>query len=213
MFLPLLFKDGMPCLIVGGGQVASRKVETLAEMSCSITVVAPYITDLIAQAAQRETVRWLEREYVLGDCKGFQLAIAATPRREVNRQVSDEARGLGIPVNVVDDRELSTVIFPAVWREGPLLLAVSTEGVAPFMAVAIRNRLARYAGRMGRWVEIGGRFREVVRNEIKDPAERRKLYKRFLDAGQPSDFGSSPDSTRLSDWLSWLNHIRNVQLP
>jgi len=207
MFYPLLFKDGLPCLIVGGGQVASRKVEILRQLSQSITVVSPYITNAISQAARGGFVRWLEREYIRGDCNGFQLVIAATPHREINRQISNEAKSHGIPVNVVDDPELSTIIFPAVWREGPLLLAVSTEGVAPFMAAEIRNQLARYAAKMGRWVEIGGRFRAVVRSEVQDPRMRQDLYRQFAAAGQPAESNPPPNSRQLNDWLLWLERI------
>jgi uroporphyrin-III C-methyltransferase / precorrin-2 dehydrogenase / sirohydrochlorin ferrochelatase len=210
MYLPLLFKNGLSCLIVGGGQVASRKIEALVQMPCTITIIAPHISDLIAEEVRRGSVRWLEREYILGDCKGFQLVIAATPFRKINRQVSDEARELGIPINVVDDPALSTVIFPAVWRDRSLLVAVSTEGTAPFVAAEIRTRLAGCAQGMGRWVAIGGRFREVVRKEVKNADERKNLYQQFLDAGLPDESDNPPDSNRLNDWLSWLNNIRKL---
>jgi len=210
MFLPLLFKNGLSCLIVGGGQVATRKIEAFVQMPCATTIIAPHISDLIAEEVRRGSVHWLEREYIGGDCKGFQLVIAATPFREINRQVSDEARELGIPINVVDDPALSTVIFPAVWRDRSLLVAVSTEGAAPFMAAEIRTRLAGCTQGMGRWVEIGGRFREVVRKEVKNTDERRNLYQQFLDAGPPDELDNPPESRRLSDWLSWLKSLRKL---
>jgi siroheme synthase-like protein len=211
MYLPLLFKEGLSCLIIGGGQVASRKIETLLEMPCDITIVAPNISDLVAEGVRRGFIRWREREYIRGDCKGFQLVVAATPIREVNRRISEEAGELGIPINVVDDPALSTVIFPAVWRDRPLLVAVSTEGVAPFMAAEIRTRLARCAQGMGRWVEMGGRFREVVREEIKDSGERQMLYRRFLETVPPEQFDSPPDGARLNDWLLWLGGIGKLR--
>lgn len=100
------------------------------------------------------------------------------------------------------------MIFPAVWREKSLVVAVSTEGVAPFMAAEIRNRLAESAREMGRWVEIAGIFREIVRAEIPNADERGKLYRRFLDAGQPSPCENPPENRRLTDWLSWLDGIQ-----
>jgi uroporphyrin-III C-methyltransferase/precorrin-2 dehydrogenase/sirohydrochlorin ferrochelatase len=208
VYLPLLFKEGFSCLIVGGGQVASRKIEVLLEMPCGITIVAPQISDLAAEEVRKGSVGWREREYLRGDCEGFQLVVAATPVHEVNRRVSEEAGALGIPINVVDDPSLSTVIFPAVWRDNPLLLAVSTEGVAPFMAAEIRTLLGRSAQGMGRWVEIGGRFREIVRREIKDADEKQILYRRFLDAGKPEEMQNPPESAQLCDWLLWLDSLR-----
>jgi len=209
MYLPLLFKEGFACLMVGGGQVATRKIKALLDTPCDITIVAPRISDPAAEEVRKGSIRWLEREYIQGDCNGFQLVVAATPIREVNRRVSEEARELGIPVNVVDDATLSTVIFPAVWRDKSLLVAVSTEGVAPFMAAEIRTLIAAHTQGMGRWIEIGGHFREIVRREIKDAGERESLFRRFLDAGQPQEPDNPPNSTRLSDWLQWLDGIRN----
>jgi siroheme synthase-like protein len=207
MYLPLLFKEGLRCLIIGGGKVASRKIEILLDIPCDITIVAPEISDLAAEEVRKGSVRWMERKYVPGDCRGFQLIVAATPIREVNRMVYEEAGELGIPVNVVDDPALSTVIFPAVWRDQSLLVAVSTGGAAPFLAAEIRTRLAGCAQGMGRWTELGGRFREIVRNEVEDIEERKKLYKKFLDAGQPTEFETPPNGTRLKDWLSWLDGL------
>jgi uroporphyrin-III C-methyltransferase / precorrin-2 dehydrogenase / sirohydrochlorin ferrochelatase len=207
MYLPLLFKDGFCCLIVGGGNVAARKIEVLEELPCGITVVAPLIAESIELKVRAGSVRWVEREYVSGDCNGFQLVIAATPVREINRNISDEAKGLGIPVNVVDDPALSTVIFPAVWRDKSLVVAVSTEGIAPFMASKIRTRLAASMESMGNWVEIAGRFRAVVRKEIQDADEREKYYRLFPDSGPPGGFDSPSSGAQLSDWLSWLDRI------
>jgi siroheme synthase-like protein len=207
MYFPLLFKDAFSSLIVGGGQVATRKVDTLLQIRCGITIIAPQISELIDRNIQARSIHWIQREYAMGDCKGFQLVIAATPVREINRRVSEEARELGIPVNVVDDPALSTFIFPAIWRHKSLLLAVSTEGVAPFLAAEIRNRLAGSAQGMGSWVEIAGKFREIVRNEIKSATEREKLYRRFIDAGPPGEDQSPPDSGRLSDWLTWISSL------
>jgi uroporphyrin-III C-methyltransferase/precorrin-2 dehydrogenase/sirohydrochlorin ferrochelatase len=209
MYLPLLFKEDLSSLIVGGGQVATRKVETLHRPACNITVVAPEVSVPIEQKIRDGSIRWIRREYAAGDCRGFQLVIAATPVREVNRKVSDEAKGLGIPVNVVDDPELSTFIFPAVWRDRSLVVAVSTEGAAPFMAAGIRNRLAEHAEPMGRWVEIAGEFRNIVRGEIADPDEREDLYRRFILAGPPAESNHPPTSRCLSDWLSWIDSFQN----
>jgi siroheme synthase-like protein len=208
MYLPILFKEKFSCLIVGGGQVATRKVDTLLQVSSEITIIAPRITAAIDRNARAASIRWYQREYAPGDCRGFQLVIAATPFREINRAVSDEARDLGIPVNVVDDPALSTFIFPAVWRSQSLLVAVSTEGVAPFLAAEIRNRLADYAQGMGFWVKTAGNFREIVRKEIADPGEREKLYRRFVEAGPLPEDERPPASGRLCDWLQWIENIK-----
>lgn len=194
--------------MVGGGEVASRKLEILLNLPCNVTLIAPQVSESIRRSIQAGAVKWLGREYLPGDCKGFELVIAATPIRQVNRSISDEARSLCLPVNVVDDPALSSIIFPALWREKSLVVAVSTEGVAPFMAAEIRDRLAESARGMGQWVEIAGIFRDIVRREITNPDEKKNLYKRFLDAGQPREHDNPPQSKRLADWLGWLDELQ-----
>jgi siroheme synthase-like protein len=201
MYFPLLFKEGFSCLIIGGGKVAARKVEILSRIPCSLTVIAPSIDDSIAGAVSHGFVRWISRIYEGGDCSGYQLIIAATRDRSVNREVFLEAAKLGIPVNVVDDPELCTVIFPAVWQNG---------GVAPFMTVAIRDLLAGQLEQMVKWVETGGRFRQAVRNSIGDEDQKNKLYQRFLHAGRPNLCTEAPRSVELNDWLAWLDRVERI---
>lgn len=206
MFLPLYFKTKqMPCLVVGGGKVAARKIEMLLATDCSLTVVAPTIDDPILKAVDSGSLSWRARPYAPGDCEGFQLVVAATPHEEVNRAVSIEARRLGIPVNVVDAQELCTVIFAAVWRDGPLTISVSSGGAAPFMAAAIRDRISRVAGGMGAWVEAAGGFRAAVRTEVRNPAERNRLYRWFTARIQNLPPENMPESRKLADWLKWLD--------
>ncbi len=205
MILPLYFKaDGMPCLIVGGGRVAARKVELLLEAACTVTVVAPEVDESVRVAAARGILLWQARGYMSGDCKGFRLVVAATPLVEVNRAVSMEAQNLGIPVNVVDDPELCTVIFSAVWRDGPLTVAVSSGGAAPFMAVAVRNRIAKAAEGMGSWVVAAGKFRAAVRAEVTERTERDRLYRLFenrVERGLPPRW---EEGWTLQEWIDRL---------
>jgi siroheme synthase-like protein len=209
MFLPLIFKaSGLRCLIVGGGEVASRKLEMLSDIGCVVTVIAPQIHDEIQQRVESRAIQWIGREYQKGDCQGFQLVVAAAGRPAVNRTVSEEAKTLGIPVNVVDDPELCSVIFPAVWKEGPLTIAVSTKGVAPYMAAAVRDRLAVQGPQLARWVEAAARFRSVVRSELSDWNEKNVLYRQFVDAVRPGDPVDPPSSSKLNDWITWLEQIK-----
>jgi len=205
MFLPLFFKSDLSCLVVGGGQVASHKIRILLEASCRVTVVAPKISDYVAEERDRKSLRWIQRKYRAGDCRGYHLVIAATPRRDVNLKISEEARKNGTPVNVVDDPVLSTVIFPAIWREQSLSVAVSTGGAAPFMASEIRTRIARFARGLGDWAESAGRFRKAVKEASFKEEDKSTLYRRFVDAGPPAPEEIPPEGADLEGWLSWLN--------
>ena len=205
MHLPLFFKlDQLPCLMIGGGKVAARKVDVLLATSCALTVIAPAVDDRIREAVHNGRIRWRPRTYEQGDCKGYRLVIAATPYEEVNRAISSEAQELGIPVNVVDAPDLCTVIFGAVWKEGPLTVCVGTGGAAPFMAGPIRDRVAAAAEGMGIWVETAARFRTAVRKAVPDSAQREHLYHRFALHAQTGTPRNPPESDILADWLDWL---------
>lgn len=209
MHLPLYFKsDGLPCLVVGGGNVAARKIERLLALHCSLTVIAPQIVHGIQGEVERGRIEWRQRAYRHGDVDGFRLVICATPIREVNRRVFLDAGRSGIPVNVVDDPELSTVIFGATWQEGPLTISVSTGGSAPFMAAAIRNKVAEVTAGLGSWVEAAARFRAAMRHSIHDPAERDRLYRRFQDLIPAGDLRGMPLTDDSSEWMTWLERTR-----
>jgi uroporphyrin-III C-methyltransferase / precorrin-2 dehydrogenase / sirohydrochlorin ferrochelatase len=209
MFLPLVFKSaGMRCLVVGGGEVAWRKVELLLSAGCTVTVVAPRVHESIASAIDAQGARWIAREYRSGDCQGFQLVVAATEQREINQAIHDESSALCIPVNVVDDPELCTVHFPAIWQQDPLTISVSTGGVAPFMAAVARDSFAAWGAHLARWTAIAAQFRAAVRSEITDWNEKMTLYRKFVSAIRPGNPPHPPESKALGDWLAWLEQLK-----
>jgi uroporphyrin-III C-methyltransferase / precorrin-2 dehydrogenase / sirohydrochlorin ferrochelatase len=209
MFLPLVFKGaGMSCLVIGGGDVAWRKVELLLAAGCAVTVIAPRIHDGIRSSVESQGVRWVAREFQNGDCRGYHLVVAATERQEINQAIFDETSSLGIPVNVVDDPKLCTVLFPAVWHQDSLTISVSTGGGAPFMAAAVRDRIAAQGASLARWTEIAAQFRAVVRSEIIDWDEKNLLYRRFVNAIQCGDPPDPPESETLDDWIAWLDKLK-----
>ncbi|MDP8229426.1 MAG: bifunctional precorrin-2 dehydrogenase/sirohydrochlorin ferrochelatase [Candidatus Electryoneaceae bacterium] len=208
MFLPLLFQSqGMPCLVVGGGDVALRKIVILRENGCTVIVIAPEVVPQIAELINKKMVKWLQRKFMPGDCRRFSLVIAATEHRDINETVYNEAKALNVPVNVVDDPELCTVIFPAIFRDGNLNISVSTSGSAPFMAAELRDRVRRNASGWGRWIQLAGRFREIVRAEVTDPYEQKRLYKLFISLGPIPAELTPPAKNNLEQWMSWLESI------
>lgn len=211
MNFPLFFNTrNFKCLVVGGGSVASRKVEMLVDAGCEVSVIAPSVIGEIKDLVETTAVRWDRRGYVDGDCSGFNLVVAATGNREVNKAVSLEARELNIPVNVVDDPEFCTVTFCAFHRDGPLAIAVSTDGQAPFMAAEIRNRLIKLSPSWGQWVKTAGIFRGIVRTEVEDRRERTELYRKFARCFD-SGYGSAPLRGGLPEWIAWMEESeRNI---
>jgi len=210
MYFPLCFKtDIINCLVIGGGEVALRKIEVLLEAGFKILVISPRIVPAISDFVSDQSVAYLQRKYKYGDCMGNQLVISATGDAEVNMQVSEEAQALGIPVNVVDAPELCSVIFPAIVHDEPLVMAVSTGGQAPFMAAELRNRLRKSVEGWGRWVRIAGRFRKLVRDSTDEATERTKLYEKFIAVGMPPRDVSPPEDADLEEWISWLQSLPN----
>ena len=89
----------------------------------------------------------------------------------------------------------------------PLTISVNTEGVAPFMAAAVRDRLSEQGDSLSRWVETAAKFRIAVRSEVSDWNEKNLLYRQFVDAIQSGEPPNPPDSNKLSDWMAWLDKI------
>lgn len=139
-----LFADlrGRRCLVVGAGAVALEKARGLVECGASVTIVAPRAEPEIGVLA----VRWLPRAYERGDVDGCFLVCAATSDPAVNRCVFDDAEEHRILCNVADVPELCSFILPAVHREHPIAIAVSTGGASPALAQRIRDEVA---GRYG----------------------------------------------------------------
>lgn len=139
MFVSL---ENRPCLIVGGGRVASRKCRGLLAFGAEVTMVAERFSETEEGEKQPglNRVRRRVREADLTE-RDWALVIAATDDRRVNGQVAAYCRKKGIPVNVADCRDECDFFFPAYCMEGGVVAGISTSGMSPQMASAIRRRL------------------------------------------------------------------------
>jgi uroporphyrin-III C-methyltransferase/precorrin-2 dehydrogenase/sirohydrochlorin ferrochelatase len=179
----MLSLEDRPCLVVGGGGVALRKVEGLLAEGARVTVVARSAIEPIAELARGGAIAHEPRDYRPGEAVEFALVFAATDDRGVNRQVFDDAEVAGVWVNVADDPELCTFQLPARVRRGALQVAVASAGEAPFVVRRLRQVLERRLGpEWGEWVEAAARFREQVRERNLGRREREQLFDAFFDA-------------------------------
>ena len=137
---------GKKCVVVGGGQVALRKVRVMLEHGADVEVISPDLCPELAKLAESGEIRALGRDYQEGDLKNSFVAIAATDNSEINRRVVAEARRKSVLVNVVDDAENSDFIVPSYLRRGEITIAVSTGGTSPALARKIRSRLEKELG-------------------------------------------------------------------
>lgn len=138
--------QGKKCVVVGGGNVALRKVKTLLECGADITVISPKPHAEISKLFKSKAIQLVQRSYKPGDLRGAVLSIAATHVKEINHKVAEESKKNGIPVNVVDDLEPSDFIMPSSFRRGNLSVAVSTSGMSPALAKKIRAKLEKKIG-------------------------------------------------------------------
>ncbi len=138
--------QGKHCVVIGGGDVALRKVKMLLEGGADITVISPTFHPDLVQLFKEKTIQLIHRDYQHGDLENARMAIVATNIQERNRKVAQEARDRGILVNVADDPEGSDCILPSFFRRGKLTLAISTGGASPALAKKIRIELEQKFG-------------------------------------------------------------------
>jgi precorrin-2 dehydrogenase/sirohydrochlorin ferrochelatase len=173
-FYPMFLKiRGKRCVVVGGGQVALRKVRVLLEYGANIEVISPDPCPELIELEGRGEIGILKRQYQPGDLKKALIAIAATDSSNLNQQVIKEAQGGATLVNAVDDLENSDFIVPSYLRQGDMTIAVSTAGRSPALARKIRTRLEKeYGDEYASLVRLVGEVRaEVRRQKVKVSGE------------------------------------------
>ena len=180
MFLKL---DDVPCLVIGGGSVAERKVENLLEAKASVSVISPNITQALQRMIDKGQIEHERRIYREGDLEGFSVVIAATNSREVNAQIYREAVARKALINSVDDSEHSSFIVPSVVRRGALQVAVSTSGRVPYFARKLRQYLeGLFYADIGVDLEQLQRLRmDLLRRQFENPDEKMREMSALLD--------------------------------
>jgi uroporphyrin-III C-methyltransferase/precorrin-2 dehydrogenase/sirohydrochlorin ferrochelatase len=181
-YLPIFLKlKGRPCLVVGGGKVAVRKVLLLRRAGAAVSVVAPSLCEGMAALQAEGSIVHLHREFQDEDINDKVLVIAATDDEEVNRRVSVGANRHRIPVNVVDSPHLCSFIMPSIIDRSPVQVAVSTGGASPVLARLLRSRLESFIpsayGRLARLVE---EFRQKVKDRFTKADQRRYFWESVL---------------------------------
>src|ERR1700739_1439030 len=138
--------SGRRCVVIGGGEVGLEKVEGLLACDGDVTLVAPKAQPELVQLALEGSIRWEQREYESGDLDGALIAIAATNDTELNIQVFEDAEARSMLVNVCDVPPLCNFILPAIVRNGPLAIAISTAGAPPAPAHREKSEGAKVFG-------------------------------------------------------------------
>ncbi len=206
-YLPLFLclKDQL-CLVVGGGEVALRKVQQLIPTGARITVIAPRIIPDLERTLIQAGGIWLSRSYRSPEASNYRLVVATTDDTAVNRRIWEDCRSRGIPVNVVDQPDLCTAIFPSIARRGLITVAIGSGGKAPFLTQHLRRELEAFLRDLEvlDYPDLILEFRRFVRENVQDFKLKRQLYRRFLDSGPRQWSAWSKTSTPVEIWKRWV---------
>ncbi|MBU2712236.1 siroheme synthase CysG [Zooshikella harenae] len=183
-YLPLFHQlQDQPCLIVGGGDVATRKARLLLQAGAQLTVIAPDCTVELHELLNQYQGTHLARRFLSDDIGVFRLVIACTNDTATNEQISQLAQQRSILVNVVDSPSLSTVIFPAIIDRSPLVIALTSGGTAPVLARLLRGKLETLIpAAYGKLAALAGRFRPQIKAAFPTVRQRRVFWEQFFSS-------------------------------
>jgi uroporphyrin-III C-methyltransferase / precorrin-2 dehydrogenase / sirohydrochlorin ferrochelatase len=204
-YFPAFFDlNGQKVLVVGGGDVALRKISLLERTGALIFVVAPVIAPQVMARAAEAKLKIAIREFVPEDLDGARLVIVATSGRAVNRWIAKLSEARNIPVNVVDDAQASRFIVPAIVDREPVLVAIATGGASPVLARRLRERLEalipKRIGALASWLRA---LRGTARQKLRDSDERRRFFEAIVDGPAAQRFmeGDLHGAERLAQQL------------
>lgn len=202
-YLPVFLDlKSRPCLVVGGGEVAARKLDLLRSAGAHVSVVAPELCERLRSEAAAGRFTHQPRKFAEYDLAGKTLVVAATDDRAVNLEVSRLAQARGLPVNVVDQPELCSFIMPSIVDRSPVLVAVSTSGASPVLARMLRARLeSLIPAAYGRLAELVERHRKTLRQRFASIEQHRRFWERALD-GPYAELVLSGREAEAERWLA-----------
>ena len=180
--LPIFFNiKNRLCVVIGGGDVATRKVTMLLKASAAITLYSPEICHELDAMANAGKIKYVKAGFVEEQLAGACLVISATDNEAVNIAVSVAAKAKGIPVNVVDSPELCTFTMGSIVDRSPVVIAISSEGTAPVLARYIRTKIeTMLPSSYGRIAAIAGEFRDQVKAKFDTTQDRRRFWEGVL---------------------------------
>ncbi len=169
VYFPILLNiKEHPCLIIGGGNVASRKVASLLNFNAKVTVLAPQLCAALQKLQKKGSIKVIKKVYNVKYLENFDVVFCATNNKLTNESVRKDCTKKKILLNVADIPELCDFILPAIVKRGNLTIAVSSQGIAPFYTKNIKNKLDHtYPTYYENIIELAGEFRSLVLNSKK----------------------------------------------
>ena len=174
---------GRQCLVVGGGRVGTRKVDTLNQCGAVVTVVSHEVTPTLAQLAADKVILLKQRAYRSSDVEGMFLVIGATDDESLNRQVNADAEQRNLLCNIADRPEICNFILPAIVRRGDFVIAISTAGKSPAFAKHIRKNLEiQFGAEYGVLLNLMGAIRNKLLADAHEPEVHKPLFEQLIAA-------------------------------
>jgi uroporphyrin-III C-methyltransferase/precorrin-2 dehydrogenase/sirohydrochlorin ferrochelatase len=169
------------CVVIGGGDVAARKVKMLLKANAAIVIYSPELCHELSTLVNAEKITHINANFEPAQLEGACLVIAATDDEAVNTTASLAAKALNIPVNVVDSPALCTFTMASIVERSPIVIAISSEGNAPVLARYIRTKIeTMLPASYGRIAEIAGEFRDRVKAKFATSQQRRIFWEGVL---------------------------------
>jgi len=176
--------DKLPCLIIGGGDVAERKIDLLIKANADITIVSIEFTNYILEVAKKNNIKCITQKYsdnILKENK-YKFVIAATNNVSLNEKIARDCDKQNIIINVVDQPEICDFIFPSILERGDITVAVSTGGASPVLARVLRTKLETMVpSNYGKLAEIVSKNRINVRNKMKKFSSNKIFWEKMLN--------------------------------
>ena len=184
IFFPILLNlQKFPCLIVGGGKVAHRKVQSLLLFSAKITVISPRICKPLKELHKSKKIKVITKSYSKEHLKNFKIVFSTTNNKKVNEQVRKDSNNEGVLLNVADNPSLCDFILPANVKRGALTVSISSQGKAPFMVSELKKKSEHiFSPVYINIMELAGEFRNrlLTNGKFKSPKSKTKAFNKFL---------------------------------
>ncbi|WP_347989355.1 siroheme synthase CysG [Methylomonas sp. AM2-LC] len=212
-YFPLFLKlKDQPCLVIGAGEIAARKIELLAKANARIVVVALDIGAKVAAMAEAGIIVVHQQAFNPQVLTGMRLVVAATNHLPTNIEIAQAANQLHIPVNVVDNPDLCSFIFPAIVDRSPLLVAISSGGASPVLIRLLRAKIeSTIPAAYGRLAVFAEKYRERVKQHITQPAKRRIFWENVLQGRTAELVFAGQEQEAEQHFNTQLSRVENSQ--
>ncbi|MXP56717.1 siroheme synthase CysG [Pantoea sp. Mhis] len=190
-------------LVIGGGDIAARKIKLLHRAGANIRVVANNLGKTMQDLLNINNITWISYDFSPMQLDDVFLVVAATNNEKLNSQIFEAANARHKLINVIDRQSKCSFIFPAIVDRYPLILAISSSGTAPMLVRLLREKLeALLPNNIGKIAEIAGKWRDKVKQHYQTISERRHFWERIFNGLFPSQItkGNIKEANRILDY-------------